>query len=81
MLATTHIFILTILIMTGKFHIDWKSDTGGKVRVNINRGAMVDSFAILENKYVAKSWAKNVKESLENRGYVCTLVLDEGRLD
>ena len=81
MLATTHILIPAILTMSGKFHIDWKGETSGRVRVNINRGAMVDSFAILENKYVAESWAKNAKKNLENKGYVCTLILDEGRVD
>ena len=49
--------------------------------MNINRGAMIDSFAVLENKYVAESWAKNAKKSLEDKGYVCTLMLDDGRLD
>ena len=79
MLTTLHLLFRPNMNM--KFHIDWKSDTGGRVRVNINRGAMVDSFAILENKYIAESWAKNVKKNLENMGYVCTLMLDDGRLD
>ena len=64
-----------------RFQIDWRSETGGRIRVNINIGAMIDSFEILENKYIAESWAKRTAKQLEAEGHHVYLALDEGRLD
>ena len=50
------------------------------MRVNINKGAVVDSFVILDNKYIARTWAHNAKENLEALGHECVLVLDDGRV-
>ena len=64
-----------------KFHIDWKGETGGRIRVNINNGAFIESYEVCDNKYIAESYAKNMKHILETLGHECTLMLDDGRLD
>jgi hypothetical protein len=68
------------IVIMKRFHIDWKGEKGGKVRVNINSGAVVDSFMVLDNKYIARTWAHNAKENLEGLGFECILALDDGRV-
>jgi len=68
------------IVIMKRFHIDWKGTKAGKVRVNINSGAVVDSFVILDNKYIARTWAHNAKENLEALGHECVLALDDGRV-
>ena len=63
-----------------RFHIDWIKEDSGKVRVNINYGALIDAFMSLDNKYIARTWAINAQSKIEDLRFKCTMQLDEDRV-